>query len=120
MNRSNLQQIKQPIINRVIELNRYLIRVGSLAYKIISRNYIDNLLKQGYILFNYAMRQLKGLDYYKRACDLVYEIQSGIYFIAALGGCKTKQAAVVDVMCDDILSMLSKINNKANASIKQS
>lgn len=120
MNRSNLQQLKQPIINRVIELNRYLIRIGSLAYKIISRNYIDNLLKQGHILFNYAMRQLKGLDYYKRACEIVYEIQSGIYFIAALGGCKAKQASVVDVMCDEILSMLSKMSNKANAGIKQS
>lgn len=66
------------------------------------------------------MRQLKGLDYYKRACEIVYEIQSGIYFIASLGGCKTKQASVIDVMCDEILAMLSKMSNKANAGIKQS
>ena len=33
---------------------------------------------------------------------------------------ETNQLSVVDVMCDEILSMLSKMSNKANAGIKQS
>lgn len=90
MNRANQNRLNSPIITRVIELNKYLLRISDKAFKLIKRNYLDAILKQGATLFNYAMRQLKGLDYKKRACDLVYEIQSNIYFISALGGCDAR------------------------------
>lgn len=100
-----------PIINRVIELNKSLLRVADRAFKLIKRNYLDAILKQGATLFNYAMRQLRGQDYKKRACELLYEIQSNIYFISALGGCDEKSCALIDRLCDEILEMINKLNN---------
>lgn len=111
MNRANQNRLNSPIITRVIELNKYLLRISDKAFKLIKRNYLDAILKQGATLFNYAMRQLKGLDYKKRACDLVYEIQSNIYFISALGGCDARSCAIIDRFCDEILEMLGKLSN---------
>lgn len=75
MNRANHNRLNTPIITRVIELNKYLLQISERAKNIIKRNYLDAALKKGATLFDYAMRQLKGLDYKKRASDLVYEIQ---------------------------------------------
>lgn len=111
MNRANKNRINSPIITRVIELNRHLLGIANKAFNLIKRNYLDALLKKGATLFDYAMRQLKGLDYKKRASELVYEIQSNIYFIAALGGCDAKSCAITDRFCDEILEMLGKLNN---------
>ena len=58
MNRANRNRINAPIINRVVELNKYLLRISDRAFKLIKRNYIDAILKQGATLFTYAMRQL--------------------------------------------------------------
>ena len=80
MNRANHNRLSTPIITRVIELNKYLLQISERAKNIIKRNYLDAVLKKGATLFDYAMRQLKGLDYKKRTSDLVYEIQSSVYF----------------------------------------
>lgn len=111
MNRANRNRINAPIINRVVELNKYLLRISDKAFKLIKRNYIDAILKQGATLFTYAMRQLRGLDYRKRTFELVYEIQSGIYFIAALGGCDSRSCSIIDRYCDEIFEMLGKLGN---------
>ena len=95
----------------MIELNKHLLGIANKEFNLIKRNYLDALLKKGATLFDYAMRQLKGLDYKKRASELVYEIQSNIYFIAALGGCDAKSCAITDRFCDEILEMLGKLNN---------
>lgn len=111
MNRATKNRINSPIITRVIELNKHLLRITDKAFNLIKRNYLDAVLKKGATLFDYAMRQLKGLDYKKRASELVYEIRSNIYFIAALGGCDAKSCAVADRFCDEILEMLGKLDN---------
>ncbi len=110
MNRTHRSRLNAPIINKVVELNKYLLLIRSKAYRAISYNYIDDELKKGNTLFYYALRQLRGLDYKKRATELTMEIQSGIYLITALGGCLERQAAVIDVICDDIISQLSKMD----------
>lgn len=102
MNRANHNRLNSPIITRVIELNKRLLLVSERAKNLIKRNYLDAVLKKGCTLFDYAMRQLKGLDYKKRTFDLVYEIQSSIYFISAIGGCDAKSCAVIDRFCDDV------------------
>ena len=73
------------------------------------------------ILFKYAMRQLKGADYYKRAMECVEEIQSAIYFVQSLpGGWNNRKAvARLDAMCDDIAEQLSRLRNY-NARIAKS
>lgn len=65
MNRANHNRLNTPIITRVIELNKYLLQISERAKNIIKRNYLDAALKKGATLFDYAMRQLKGLDYKK-------------------------------------------------------
>lgn len=62
MNRANHNRLNTPIITRVIELNKYLLQISERAKNIIKRNYLDAVLKKGATLFDYAMRQLKGLD----------------------------------------------------------
>lgn len=111
MNRANHNRLNTPIITRVIELNKYLLQISERAKNIIKRNYLDAVLKKGATLFDYAMRQLKGLDYKKRASDLVYEIQSSVYFISALGGCGARSCAIIDRFCDEVLVMLGKLSN---------
>ena len=66
MNRANHNRLNSPIITRVIELNKYLLQISERAKNIIKRNYLDAVLKKGATLFDYAMRQLKGLDYKNR------------------------------------------------------
>ena len=111
MNRSGRKHLDAPIIQDVIRLNNCLIEINSKAYKVISRTYIDPMLKQGALLFSYAMRQVRGMDYYKRATELTYELQFGIYLIVALGGCSKEKVSVIDVLCVNILSSLARIKN---------
>lgn len=114
MDRSRREHLNTPIIQDVISLNNILIGINTKAFKVIGRNYLDSILKQGALLFNYAMRQLRGLDYYKRAVELTCEIQYSIYFISSIGGCNIQKASEVDVICDKILSALSKIKSVRN------
>lgn len=83
MNRANRNRINAPIINRVVELNKYLLRISDKAFKLIKRNYIDAILKQGATLFTYAMRQLRGLDYRKRTLK---HFSTWLYFKDRAGG----------------------------------
>ena len=70
-----------PIIQDVIRLNNCLIEINSKAYKVISRTYIDPMLKQGALLFSYAMRQVRGMDYYKRGVtNILYKSNSKVIF----------------------------------------
>ena len=111
MNTNNLTAICTPIIGTVVQLNKTMISAGCRAYKIIQHNYIDDMLKKGNLLFMYAFRQVRGLDYYKRACELCYEIQSQAYFVHELGGFHTKDASIIDRLCDEILEQLSACQN---------
>ena len=62
MNRTHRSRLNAPIINKVVELNKYLLLIRSKAYRAISYNYIDDELKRGNTLFYYALRHLRGLD----------------------------------------------------------
>lgn len=61
MNSRSSRQLSTPIMGRVILLNQDLITYGGRARKLIQHTYIDDLLKDGKHLFNYAWRQLNGL-----------------------------------------------------------
>lgn len=75
----------------------------------IRHNYFDAILKNGAILFRYAMRQLKGKDYLKRALDVIEEIQADSYLVLLLGGWNERKCAEIDRMCDEIAEQLHAI-----------
>ena len=90
MQYNNSKAIRTPIISKVILLNKTLAEAGRKLPKgkqrvrngmvtmstDIRHNYFDQVLKNGAVLFRYAMRQLKGKDYAKRALEVVEDIQS--------------------------------------------
>lgn len=86
LSKRNKLILSSPIIGKVIELNQYMIEHGKRAYKIIQHNYIDDMLKDGRILFKYARRQLLGKDYEKRTVELCEELEASAYLVYALGG----------------------------------
>lgn len=83
LSRRNRAVLVSPIINKVVELNNYMIHHGKQAYKIVQHNYIDAMLKDGCTLFRYARRQLLGKDYAKRTVELCEELEAMAYFVAA-------------------------------------
>ena len=114
LNRRNKRILVSPIIGRVIALNKYMILHGERAYKIVKHNYIDDLLKEGGLLFLYARRQLLGKDYVKRVVELCEEIEARAYFIAALGGWPAKVAGDINVMTEEIVSQAEAKGNSQN------
>ena len=97
-------------------LNRYILSKRGKAKKAVQYNYIDDLLKQCFLLFRYAMRQLSGKDYVKRAMELCEEIQSSVYLIAALGGYTNEEAAHIDILVDDILDGIIRVSKSSELS----
>lgn len=84
-------------------LNEYILRRRGKAKKVVQYNYIDDLVKQCFLLFKYAMRQLSGKDYVKRSIELCEEIQCSTYLIARLHGFTAEECAWIDVTVDEIL-----------------
>ena len=115
MQRRVRSALATPIIGMVKELNKYLIEKSGQLHKKLQHNYADGMLKDGALLFKYAMRQLQGKDYKKRTMELLEEIQSNAYFLLAIGGWNEKTAAYIDKICDDIAENMSRMRNAANA-----
>ena len=98
-----------PVIGRVAILSEYVLRKRGKAKKVVRYNYVDDMLKQCFLLFKYAMRQLSGKDYVKRSVELCEEIQCSAYLIARLGGYTKEECATIDVFVDEILDEIEKI-----------
>ena len=92
MQYNNAKAIRTPIISKVILLNKTLVDAGRKLPKgkkgadivmpvDIRHNYFAPILKNGALLFKYAMRQLKGKDYLKRALEVIEDIQADCYLI---------------------------------------
>lgn len=98
-------------MGRVIELNKLLLKATALPVKRIQHIYCDALLKNGSLLYTYAMRQLKGKDYKKRSIEIIEEIQSMDYLIHSLHGWDAKVTTAIDVLCDDIVAQICRIDS---------
>lgn len=105
-----------PVVGMVAALNRYVLAKRGKAKKAIQYNYTDDLLKQCYLLFKYALRQLSGKDYIKRTFELCEEIQTSTYLIAALGGFTNEEAAHIDIAVDDILDEIVRVSKSSESS----
>ena len=97
-------------------MNRYILAKRGKAKKAVQYNYIDDLLKQCYLLFKYALRQLSGKDYIKRTIELCEEIQTSTYLIAALGGFTSEEAAHIDIQVDEILDEVVRVSKSSELS----
>lgn len=124
MQYNNAKAIRTPIISKVILLNKTLVDAGRKLPKgkkgadivmpvDIRHNYFAPILKNGALLFKYAMRQLKGKDYLKRALEVIEEIQADCYLIYLLGGWTERKCAEIDTICDEISSQLHAITSTA-------
>jgi len=114
MVRDNKTALCTPIIGRVIELNRYVLLKRQLVSKTIRHTHFVTLLTSCNLLFQMAMRQVRGKDYYKRAKELNEEIQYQAYLIHSLNqGWDMKTVATIDAMCDEINEQLYKIAQSA-------
>lgn len=116
----NFKALERPIIGRVLELNGFVLKNRHLPEKIIQREYVDEMVKDGKLLFLFAMRQLKGKDYKKRALELIEEIQALNYLVYSLRGWNKSVTTNIDVMCDDIAQQICKIDNSVAAGITKS
>ena len=103
MHQRTRKRLFTPMIGRVAMLNEYVLRKRGKAKKVIQYNYVDDMLKQCFLLFKYAMRQLSGKDYVKRSIELCEEIQCSAYLITRLGGYTKEECATIDVYVDEIL-----------------
>lgn len=115
MKKRTQERLFAPVIGRVIILNEYVLDKRGKAKKVLQYDYIDDMVKQCYILFKYAMRQLKGLDYVKRSVELCEEIQCSAYLITRLGGFSRKECAWIDVTVDEIIDEIGKCSKSQNS-----
>ena len=104
-----------PVIGRVTNLNDFILSKRKKIKKSLQYNYVDDMIKQCYLLFKYALRQLSGKDYVKRACELCEEIQCSAYLITRLGGFTKEECATIDVTVDEILDEIVKISKSGQA-----
>ena len=121
MTARNLSALKAPIMGRVVCLCVEIDAQVLLLPKRLQHTHGYDLLNATRILFKYAMRQLKGADYYKRGMECIEEIQSLIYYLQALpDGWKDKKViARLDAMCDDIADQFGKLRTY-NAGVAKS
>ena len=108
MRKRTQNRLFTPIIGRVACLNEYVLSKRGKAKKVLQYNYIDDVVKQCYLLFKYAMRQLSGKDYVKRSIELCEEIQCSCYLVARLGGFTKEECARIDILVDEILDEINK------------
>ena len=124
MQYNNKSALATPIMNKVVLLNKQLAYYGaqlphgkrrknadgtSHMSVDIRRGYLYPLLEKANTLFVYAMRQLKGKDYVKRAQELIDEIQAQCYLILQLHGWNERVCAELDLLCDEISQQLHAI-----------
>ena len=109
MNRNTRHSLTSPIIGRCVLLIDYVIKYTAKTPKSIKYPYVETLKVSTGILFKYAMYQLKGKDYYKRATELVSEIQAQTYLLHAIGGITKAHTMTIDVLCDEIQEQLNSI-----------
>ena len=120
MQYNNAKAIRTPIISKVIYLNKTLVDAGRKLPKgkkganivmpvDIRHTYFAPTLKTGGLLFKYALRQLKGRDYLKRALEVIEEIHADCYLIYLLGGWSERKCAEIDLQCDEIAHQLNAI-----------
>ena len=114
MKKRTQERLFTPIIGRVATLNEYILRRRGKAKKVVQYNYIDDLIKQCFLLFKYAMRQLSGKDYVKRSMELCEEIQCSTYLIARLHGFTPEECAWIDVAVDEIIDGITNAAKSQN------
>lgn len=101
-----------PLIGKVYQLDDYMDRVSVLPPKRMQRTAVEPMMHLVTVLHTQAIRELRGLDYYKRAKDTLLEIQATAFRIYHKKGWTLKVASVIDSMCDEIAEELYK--RKAN------
>lgn len=118
MNRSNKKNLVSPIVGRCSVLCSEIIRCTAHTPNTVKHPFVDELKKDSAILFKYALRQLRGQDYYKRTVDLVEEINAQLYLLRNLNGIKDKDVVILDCLCEEILQQLNSIRFGQNAETK--
>lgn len=109
MNRNTRHSLTSPIIGRCVLLVESILKYTAKTPKSIKYPYVETLKVSAGLLFKYAMYQLKGKDYYKRATELVSEIQAQAYLIHSVGGLTKAHTMSIDVLCDEIEEQLNSI-----------
>ncbi len=107
--------LKTPLIGKIYELDDYIENVSTLPPKRMQRLIVEPMMHQVGILHLQAMRELRGLDYYKRAKDTLVEIQAAAYRIYHKKGWTMRVASVIDSLCDDIAEQLHAVHFSATA-----
>jgi len=106
MNENNRKTYEKPIIKRCVLLYEMILNNSKNAPKDIRYSIIESTLKSAHILYIQAFRQVRGKDYLKRAIETVNEIQADIYLVMLMHGWSKKVCSMMDVLCDEILSIL--------------
>lgn len=75
----NKSTLRAPMIGKIYALDDYLDRVAILPSKRMQRVVVEPMLIQVSLLHTQAMRELRGLDYYKRIKDILLELQAAEY-----------------------------------------
>ena len=107
--------LKTPLIGKIYELDDYLDSVSTLPPKRMQRLIVEPMMHQVGTLHQQAMRELRGLDYYKRAKDTLVEIQAAAYRIYHKKGWTMRVASVIDSLCDNIAEQLHAVHFSATA-----
>ena len=109
--------LKTPLMGKVYVLDNYLDSVSILPNKRIQRLVVEPMLHQVGILHQQAIRELMGLDYYKRMNDTIIEIQAAAFRVYQKKGWTLKVASVIDAYCDKIIEDLNarKFSNSAKS-----
>ena len=109
--------LKTPLMGKVYALDNYLYSVSILPNKRIQRLVVEPMLHQVGILHQQAIRELRGLDYYKRMNDTIIEIQAAAFRVYQKKGWTLKVASVIDAYCDKIIEDLNvrKFSNSAKS-----
>ena len=104
-----------PLMSKVQKLDDYIEKVSILPPKRMQRNIVEPLMNQVGILHTQALRELRGLDYYKRMNDLIFEIQATAYRIFHKRGWTLRVTSIIDSMCDEIAEELRNRRFAINA-----
>ena len=116
MNAGLKNNLTTPLIGAVFALDDYIILQRQYPPKWIRHTIIDPvLIHQCGVLYAQAIRELRGLDYLKRATETLQEIQATSFRIYHMGGWSLKTASHIDTLCDRVFEELSK-RRRYNAS----
>lgn len=120
----NIKIIDTPIIGRAVELAKKVDENVTLLPKRAQYVHGYPLLNDTRILFNYACDQLNGKNCYNDVVKTAQKIQRGIYFIHCLPNCwpdpkdpkERSKIAIMDSLCDEVISQASKLHNSMSQS----